>query len=156
MSVAAPSAPRQCLRSHPHGDLRWHQHGAPGDVSRLLLRIDVHGLREWKFCRRVDRRRAPWQSLPSIRRESPSRECSSTCRTVCCRDGDRGGRRLIDDRPRAVSPEQLRAQIERRLHADAVEDETGAASTRDRLYPLGGVGGVPVVHESSAPSALAC
>jgi hypothetical protein len=51
MSVAAPSAPRLCLRSHPHGDLRWHQHGALGDVSRLLICIDVHRLREWEFCR---------------------------------------------------------------------------------------------------------
>jgi hypothetical protein len=76
MSVAAPvsatSIPARILR----GDLRWYQNSAPVNVSRLQLRVDVLGRREWKILssQRGSYRRAPSQSLPQVRRESPSTE----------------------------------------------------------------------------------
>ena len=47
----------------------------------------------------------------------------------------------------AVSTEQLRAQIERGLHADAIQHQASPARTRDLLDPLGGFGGITVVHD---------
>lgn len=61
---------------------------------------------------------------------------------ACFRGGSHGRPAQSNDHPHAVSTEELRAQVQRGLDTNAVEDQTS-----DLLYPLGRVRGVAMVHD---------
>ena len=52
-----------------------------------------------------------------------------------------------DDRPDAVSTEQLRTQIQRRLHPDAVENQARPPGASDLLDSLSRLRDIAVVHD---------
>ena len=137
------TAPARCLderrlglqrhvnaRSHPRGDLRWYQHGATGDLSRLQPRIDVDGLRQWKF-----RRLGVDPAVACHRNHFHQFDARAPVRNAHRRSVWRASVAELmaaaaqsDDRPDAVATEQLRAQIQRRLHPNAIENQASPAA----------------------------
>ena len=131
------------------GRARRNQHRTTVDLAGLQLAIDVNGLLQREFGGlRVD------PTLAGHRDHFHQFDTRSPVRDAHRRAVRRAAVMEIvmsaaqtDDGPNAVAPEELCAQVKRRLNANAIEHQTGAARPGDLLDSFGGFAGVAIVDD---------